>query len=264
MPLDGDPEGAAHSLRRIILEQSKRAHVGHIGSALSIADIVAAVYFGAAEIDDVADPGRDRVVLSKGHASLAVYAALFLRGWIRLGVHPERVLDGVDFSTGSLGHGLSLAAGAALAARLQGSDRRVFAILSDAECDEGSTWEAALFAAHHQLGNLVVVVDDNGQQALGYTDDVLALRPLATRWRGFGWDAVDVDGHDIPELVVAMDRARLDTSCPHMLVARTVFGSGVSFMERQIKWHYLPMNDEEFAQAMEEVTGACAPHSSGR
>ena len=251
--------------------------MGHIGSALSIADIVAAIYFGAAQIDDVADPRRDRVVLSKGHASLAIYAALFLRGWItrgdldtfcgdrsRLGVHPERVLDGVDFSTGSLGHGLSLAAGAALAARLQGSDRRVFAILSDAECDEGSTWEAALFAAHHQLGNLVAVVDDNGQQALGYTDDVLALRPLATRWRGFGWDAVDVDGHDIPELVAAMDRARLATSCPHMLVARTVFGSGVSFMERQIKWHYLPMNDEEFALAMEEVTGACAPHSYGR
>ena len=259
-------ESIAKQIRRVILEQSKRAHVGHIGSALSVADIVAALYGGLLRVSDPKDPERDRFVLSKGHAMLAVYAALFLKGWLRqeelntycgdgslLGVHPEYGLRGVDFASGSLGHGLSMAAGAALAARLQHSPRRAFALLSDAECDEGSTWEAVMFAAHHKLANLVAIVDLNGQQALGYTDQVLSLQPLAERWRAFGWDVHEVDGHDVAALharVASLDTA---TGPPHVLIARTVFGKGVSYMEGQIKWHYWPMSDAEYRQAMEEL-----------
>jgi transketolase len=255
-------------IRRIVLEQSKRAHVGHIGSALSIADLLAAVFeeIRAASPDD---PGRDRFVLSKGHAALALYAALHLSGSLSkheldtfcgdgtlLGVHPEHPLRGVDFSTGSLGHGLSMAAGAALAARLQRSPRRAFVLLSDAECNCGSVWEAIMFAAHHRLANLVAIVDRNGQQALGYTDQVLSLEPLSARWSAFGWDVHEVDGHDVAGLRSAI--AGLDTASgrPHVLIARTVFGKGVSFMEGQIKWHYWPMSDAEFEQAAREVEAA--------
>ena len=179
-------------IRRIVIEQSKRANVGHIGSSLSVADILGTLYAGVLQGGGPADPERDRFVLSKGHASLALYAALHETGVIdadelasfcvdgsRLGTHPDHVLPGVDFSTGSLGHGLSLATGSALAARLSGSPRRTFVLLSDAECNEGSVWEAVMFAAHHRLGNLVAIVDVNGQQALGYTRDV--HRPLAAR-----------------------------------------------------------------------------------
>jgi transketolase N-terminal domain/subunit len=168
-------------IRRIILDQSRRAGVGHIGSALCVADILAALYSGVLRMPSPEDPERDRFILSKGHAALALYAALHLRGWVSrrqldtfcgedtlLGAHPERGLCGVDFCTGSLGHGLSVGAGAALAARLDGSPRRTFVLVSDAECNEGSLWEAARFAAHHRLASLVAVVDLNGQQAYYY------------------------------------------------------------------------------------------------
>ncbi len=253
-------------IRRIILEQSKRANVGHIGSALSIAEIIAAIYDGILRVPDPADPDRDRFILSKGHAALALYAALAQKGWLDdddlrtycdngslLGVHPERELKGIDFSTGSLGHGLSMGAGSALAARLQGSSRRVFVLVSDAECNEGSLWEAVMFASHHGLANLVVIIDLNGQQALGYTDEVLSLTPMADRWRAFGWDTHTVNGHDVTGMKQTV--AALDTTQgpPHVLIARTLFGKGVSYMEGQIKWHYWPMTDEEYRQAMSEI-----------
>ena len=255
----------ARQIRRVILEQSKRANVGHIGSALSVADIIAALYGGALRATSPKDPERDRFVLGKGHAMLAVHAALFLKEWLsweelnsycsdgsRLGVHPEYGLPGVDFASGSLGQGLSLAAGAALAARLQQSPRRAFALVSDAECNEGATWEAVMFAAHHKLANLVAIVDLNGQQALGYTDQVLSLYPLAERWRAFGWDVHEVDGHDVATMQETL--AALDTTAgpPHVLIARTTFGRGVSYMEGQIKWHYWPMSDTEYHQALKE------------
>jgi transketolase len=272
---------SAHAIRRIVLEQSKRANVGHIGSALSVADIVAALYDGALHVSDPSDPGRDRFIMSKGHAVLAVYAALSLRGWLApeqldtycgdgslLSVHPEHALAGIDFASGSLGHGLSYGAGAALAARMQGAARRAVVLLSDAECNEGSVWEAAMFAAHHRLANLIAIVDLNGQQALGYTDDVLSLSPLAPRWTAFGWDVHEVDGHDVRGLAGTI--ADLDTASgpPHVLIARTVFGKGVSYMERQLKWHYSPMSDDEYRQAIAEIddaeAGACAARSSAR
>jgi transketolase len=256
-------------MRRIILDQAKRANVGHIGSALSIVEILTALYGDVLNVSQPSDPERDRFILSKGHAALALYAALSLRGWLTaadlatycgdgslLGVHPEHQLRGVDFSTGSLGHGLSLGAGAALAARLQRSPRRAFVLVSDAECNEGSLWEAVMFAAHHRLANLVAIIDLNGQQALGYTDDVLRLSPMAERWRAFGWDVHEVDGHDVRALSHTI--AGLDTTAgpPHVLIANTVFGKGVSYMERQITWHYLPMSEADYAQALAELERA--------
>jgi transketolase len=255
----------AKQIRKIILEQSKRAHVGHIGCALSVADILACLYGETLHVIDPDDPERDRFVLSKGHAALALYGALFLKGWINqaaldsfnadgslLGVHPEHALKGIDFSTGSLGHGLSIGAGAALAARLQGSGRRIFVLLSDAECNEGSTWEAIMFAAQHRLTSLTAIIDLNGQQALGYTKNVLDLSGMAERWNSFGWAVNEVDGHDAEALRDALIRNGAEQR-PKVVVARTVFGKGVSFMESQIKWHYLPMSDEEYQQAMREV-----------
>jgi transketolase len=259
----------ARDIRRIVIEQSNRAHVGHIGSSLSIADIVAALYGGILRIPSLDDPDRDRFILSKGHAALAVYAALDASGRLEpglletycgdesmLGGHPEHKLGGVDFSTGSLGHGLSIGAGAALGARLQESRRRVFVLLSDAECNEGSIWEAAMFAAHHGLANLVALVDANGQQALGYTKDVLDLSPLPDRWRAFGWDVHVVDGHDVGALTETIERLDTTAGPPHLLVAETVFGKGVSYMESQVKWHYWPMSDDEYTQALAELAAA--------
>ncbi len=257
---------SSRRIRRIVLDQSKRAHVGHIGSALCVADIIAALYGNVLRISDPDDPDRDRFVLSKGHAALAVYAGLFLKGWLTeetlntycgdgslLGVHPEHALKGVDFSTGSLGHGLAMGAGAALAARLQHSRRRVFVLVSDAECNEGSLWETVMFAAHHSLSNLVAIVDLNGQQALGYTDQVLNLTPMGTRWRAFDWDVHEVDGHDIEVMTKTFAGLDMTSGPPHVLIAHTVFGKGVSFMEGQIKWHYWPMSDEEYRQALKDI-----------
>ncbi|MEP6993839.1 MAG: transketolase [Acidobacteriota bacterium] len=256
----------ARRIRRIILERSYRAHVGHIGSALSVADILAALYGGQLRISDPSDADRDRFILSKGHAALALYAALHLRGWLTaqelesfcgdgtlLGVHPDHRLQGVDFSTGSLGHGLSMGAGAALAARLDRSDRRVVVLVSDAECNEGAVWEAAQFAAHHRLSQLAVIVDANGQQALGYTRDVLDLEPLSERWGAFGWDVHELDGHDADGITRTFAALNMAAGPPHVLIARTTFGKGVSFMENRIKWHYWPMGPEEYAQALREV-----------
>jgi transketolase len=267
----------ATAIRQIILRESKRANVGHIGSALCVADIIATVYAQFLRASTPTSADRDRFLLSKGHAALALYAALYLRGWLTesqlatycsdgtlLGVHPERDLTGVDFSTGSLGQGLSTATGAALAARLQHSDRRVYVLVSDAECNEGSLWESIMFAAHHRLANLVAIVDLNGQQALGYTRDVLNLSPLSDRWRAFGWDVHDVDGHNIEQLSSTLSNLDTGKGPPHVLLAKTVFGCGVSFMESQIKWHYLPLTNQEYDAALAEVvTGGCAAPSYG-
>lgn len=252
------------TIRKIILEQSKRAHVGHIGSGLAIADIIAALFSGGLDIRNPEDPDRDRFILSKGHAALALYAALLLRGWLTqedldsfctdgslLGVHPEKELRGIDFGTGSLGTGLSFGVGAAVAARAQKSERKIVVLISDAECNEGSVWEAAMFAAHHKLSNLTVIIDADGQQAFGYTKDVLDLSPLKDRWSAFGWEAADIDGHD-PEVLRKAITAPPGAG-PRALIANTVFGKGVPFMENKIKWHYWPMSDDEYAIAMDAI-----------
>lgn len=260
-------QGLADAIRRTIVEQSYRANVGHIGSALSVADLVAAVVGGQVRLDREAD--RDRIILSKGHAALALYAALHLRGLLgdgaidtycadgtQLGVHPEHGLEGVDFCTGSLGQGLSLGAGAALAARLQGSGRRVFVIASDAELNEGATWEAVMFAAQHRLANLTMLLDLNGQQALGYTRDVLDLGAVEEKLSAFGWSVEVVPGHDQEALGVAL--APSASGQPRALVAQTTFGYGVSFMESRIEWHYLPLDDEAYAAAIADLDARAA------
>ena len=259
----------ALDVRRTILVQSKRAGLGHIGSCLSIADIVTALYGEALHLPALDHPDRDRFILSKGHAALALYAALETSGWITqdqlssycengslLSGHPEHQLDGIELSTGSLGHGLSVGAGIALAGRLRGSAYRTFVLMSDAECNEGSVWEAAMFAAHHRLGNLVAIIDDNGQQALGHTADVLDLEPLAERWAAFGWDAQVVDGHDPVALAARIEALDTSVAAPHVLVARTVFGKGVSYMERKVEWHYWPMSGDDYARALDELSAA--------
>ena len=268
-------------MRRTILDQSRRANVGHIGSCLCVVEILTALYGHVLRVSSPDDQDRDRFVLSKGHAALALYAALVQKGWISeaqlntfcsedslLGVHPEAALRGVDFSTGSLGHGLSMAAGAALAARMQGSGRRVYCLISDAECNEGAVWEAAMFAAHHRLGHLTVILDWNGQQALGPTIDVLDSTNLRQRWDAFGWRTAEVDGHSVDDLVREVTTARNADAAPLIVLARTVFGKGVSYMEagiplsqphlpvQAVNWHYLPMSAHEYAIAIAELEHA--------
>lgn len=278
-PIVRDAEIQPAAMRRTILQQSKRANVGHIGSCLGVVEILSALYGDVLRISAPSDPDRDRFILSKGHAGLALYAALALKGWILeeklntfcgdnslLGVHPEAALVGVDFSTGSLGHGPSMAAGAALAARLQFSERHIYCLISDAECNEGSVWEAAMFAAHHQLDNLTLIVDWNGQQALGRTCDVMNCSNLHQRWEAFGWRATEVEGHSVPALVEALKgQIKEPDSRPHIVLARTTFGKGVSYMEQgvpitqthlpvhAINWHYLPMSAAEYEIAMAEL-----------
>lgn len=257
------PRELADAIRRSVIVHSKRANVGHIGSSLSIADILAVLYGSVARLEG---PARDRIILSKGHAALALYAALEQVGILDsaaldtfcsadglLATHPERGVDGIEFSTGSLGHGLSYGAGAALAAAMRDEDRRTFVVLSDAELNEGSVWEAAMFAAHHRLARLVAIVDVNGQQAFGYTRDVLDLSPLAPRWEANGWEVREAPGHDLSALESAIgDTSR--TNRPVVVLAATTFGSGVSFMEGVIRWHYQPLADEDYERALEELT----------
>lgn len=255
----------ANAIRRTVIDQSNRAHVGHIGSSLSIADLIAVVFHDRIRLDAGAD--RDRFVLSKGHAALALYAALDELGRLpdgavetycadgsQLGVHPEIELAGIDFATGSLGQGLSMAVGAAYAAKLQGSDRQVYVVMSDAELNEGSVWEAAMFAGHHKLDNLVLLVDLNGQQALDFTADVLDLGDVGAKLASFGWAADAIAGHDHTALIAGLDA---DTQGrPRAIIAQTTFGYGVSYMESEIKWHYLPLDSETYETAIAELQAA--------
>jgi len=256
----------AARMRRWIVEQSFASGVGHIGSALSVADIIAVLWGAVMREPGTSRPGRDRFVLAKGHAVLAQYAAMralglldaaafssFCRDGSPLNVHPEHVVPGVDASTGSLGQGLSIGCGLAHGLRLKGSPSRVFVLMSDAECNEGQVWEAAQFAAHHKLSGLVGAVDVNGTQALGKTRDVLDPGPLAAKWKAFGWDTGEVDGHDISALLRAF-RAKPGKR-PRMVLARTVMGKGVGFMEGKVEWHYRNLTPELAAKALKELGG---------
>jgi transketolase len=253
-------------IRRQIIERSKEANVGHIGSSLSIADILAALYGQVLRIDDLEAPDRDRFILSKGHAALALYVALHLTDHLtseqlrsfcqpggELTGHPEHSLAGVEFSTGSLGHGMAYGVGDALATRVSGGDHRTFVLVSDAECNEGSIWEAVMFSAQLSLSSLTTIVDANGQQALGKTKDVLDLEPLENRWRAFGWDVHTIDGHDPEGLAALLGGLSYDEGPPHAIIARTTFGSAVSYMESQIHWHYWPMSDEDYDRALSDL-----------
>lgn len=260
-------EGVRSLARRVrvqILRMTSSGKTSHVASGLSIADILAVLYGAVMHVspEDPGLPGRDRLVLSKGHAAAALYAVLAESGFFPVEElkrycqdgsvfwgHATSSVPGVEVSTGSLGHGLGIAAGMALSAKLDGSGFRVFAVLSDGECDEGSIWEAALFAAHHRLGNLLAVVDYNKLQSLGLVEETLALEPFAGKWRAFGWRVREVDGHDHAELIDAMvEGERSDR--PTCLLAHTVKGKGVSFMEHLVLWHYRSPSQEDVERAL--------------
>ncbi len=260
----------AARLRGRVIEMSHAAQAAHLASALSCCDILAAAYWHALRIDPERpdDPQRDRFILSKGHAAAALYAALAFRGFFdpaeldtycrdggRLAEHPPaHGLPGVEAATGSLGHGLPIGTGMALAARINDEAYRVFAVLSDGECNEGSVWEAAMFAAGQRLGNLCVVVDYNKWQATARSNETLALAPLRDKWAAFGWDAHEVDGHDVADLArrLAAIPARGEGT-PVALIAHTVKGKGVSFMEDDNNWHYRAPTAEEVRKAHQEL-----------
>lgn len=250
------------AIRRVILDQAHRAREGHIGSALCVADILAVLYRDVVA-GRLHGDCRDRVVLSKGHAALALYAALHLSGELsaarleeycedggELGIHPQHGVPGVEFTTGSLGQGLCFATGCALGARLRGEQWRTYVVCSDAECDEGSLWEAAMFAGHHRLGNLVTIIDNNRQQAMGATDSILSLGDLRQRWESVGWRAVVVDGHDERTIRSALTAHPRHADRPLAVIANTVFGKGVAFMEGQLRWHYSSMTDADHLSAV--------------
>lgn len=234
-----------------------------------MADVVAVLYADVASVDpnDPTDDDRDRIILSKGHAGAAIYAALAEKGFFdvaelathyadgsRLSGHvSHKGVPGVEFSTGSLGHGLSVGAGMAYAAKKDGKSHRVFVILGDGECDEGSVWEAALVANHYELGNLVAIIDHNRMQSLGFCEDTIALQPFADKWRAFGWNTIEVDGHDHGALKQALDGCR-GLAKPTVVIAETTKGKGVSFMENDILWHYrFPHEGEEYDGAVAEL-----------
>ena len=239
----------------------------HIASILSMADILAVLY-GEVLCYKPEEPkwaGRDRFILSKGHAGAGVYATLAESGFFpveKLQSHYQdgsdlsghvshKGIPGVEFSTGSLGHGLPVAAGMALAAKINNENNRAFVLLGDGECDEGSNWEAILFAAHHKLDNLVAIVDRNMLQSIYSTEDTLSLEPFAEKWKAFGWNVVDVDGHDHEQLVNACNSKI--TGKPLCVVANTTKGKGISFMENQVLWHYRNPQGEEYEAAIREL-----------
>ena len=261
----------ARRLRRHIVEMTSRGQSSHVGSALSIADLLAVLYTGALNVDPQRPnwPARDRFILSKGHAGAAVYAALAEAGFFATEIlrthyqngstlsghvsHKDN--PGVEFSTGSLGHGLGVAAGIALNARRCGRGYRAVALLSDGECDEGSNWEAIMFAGHHKLSNLVAIVDYNKIQSLASTTQTLDLEPLAAKWRSFNWAVAECDGHDHDALNEVLRNLPIDRTQPSVVIAHTTKGKGVSFMENSVLWHYRSPQGDEFAAAMAELSG---------
>lgn len=255
----------AGSVRKLILKTAFRANKGHIGSALSVCEIVTTI-FQVSTISGDKNSERDRVVMSKGHAALAWFSALANFGVISLdeldsycvdgsllGTHPDPKLPGVDFMTGSLGQGIGFGVGAALAAKIEGSHRRVFVVLSDSELNEGSTWESLALAGQLKLDNLIVILDKNGQQALGKTKDILTFGRIPALVSELGWDVVSVDGHNCAAMSEAIRNTRRSPIGPLFLVAETTAGKGVSFMEGKVEWHYMPMTNEQFTRAINEV-----------
>lgn len=252
----------ASLLRARIIETSHKAGIPHLGSCLSCVDILATLYFAVLRIDPLnpQDPERDRFILSKGHGAPALFQVLAMRGF-----YPESMLDtygadggvfaehpptpsnlaGIEAATGSLGHGLPLGLGMALAGRIQQKTYNVYAVLSDGECNEGSVWEAAMLAAAQKVARLCVVIDFNKWQATGRSKDIMALEPFAEKWRAFGWNAVEIDGHDVQGLLDALLAFPDANGKPTAIIAHTVKGKGVSFMQDDNNWHYrIPTADE--------------------
>ena len=264
----------AAKLRALAMDAVHTAASGHIGGSLSVADVLTVLYFHTMKVDPKSpkDPNRDRLVLSKGHTTPALYSALALRGYFpteelklfrsiegHLSGHPDMVhVPGVDMSTGSLGQGISAAVGMALAGKLDKKDYRVYAVLGDGEIAEGQVWEAFMSAAKYHLDNLCAVVDVNGLQIDGKTADVMPSEPLDKKFEAFNWNVLKVDGHDLAALAAAFETAAAHKGRPTVILAKTVKGKGVSFMENDAGWHGKAPNDEQYAQAKAELDAKIA------
>ena len=256
-------------IRKHALRMTSMGGSSHIGSIFSMSDLVAVLYGSVLEIDpnNPQWQERDRFILSKGHAGAGIYAALAERGFFpveKLDTHYQdgsdlsghishKGIPGVELSTGALGHGLSVGAGMAYAARLSGRDNRVFVLMGDGECDEGSIWEAILFAAHHHLENLVAIIDYNKLQSIKRVSDTLGLEPFKDKWESFGWGVQEIDGHDHNQIKLECDRLPLLPGKPSCIIAHTTKGKGVSFMEDSVLWHYRTARGEEFELASSEL-----------
>ena len=261
----------AQAMRRDIIEMIHEAGSGHPGGSLSCTDILATLYFGGVmnhNPENPKDANRDRFILAKGHAAPALYAVLAEAGYFpreelmtlrklgtRLQGHPDcNLLEGVEVSTGSLGQGLSISAGLAAGLRLEGIDACVFTVMGDGECQEGQVWEAAQFAAHQSLGKLIAIVDANGLQIDGKVEDVCSSGTLAEKFSAFGWEVYEADGHNVTELIELFSKLKESSSDkPKAVIAHTIKGKGVSFMENQAGWHGKAPNDEETKIALEEL-----------
>ena len=262
-------EKKANIIRKYIIEMISNVEGGHIGGALSIADIMAVLYFYTLKIDPKNPEweDRDRLVLSKGHASAAWYAALAERGYFpkkelltfdhinsRLQGHPDmKRTPGVDMSSGSLGQGISAALGMALAAKYLKKTYRTFVILGDGETQEGQVWEAAMTAAHYKSDNLIVILDYNKLQLFGQTNTIMNIEPVIEKWQVFGWNTIEINGHRINEIIQALENAVKFEGKPTIIVAHTIKGKGVSFMENKVEWHSLPPTEEQAEQALKEL-----------
>jgi len=263
-------EGRARLLRARIIENSHKTGTPHLGSCLSCVDVLAALYFAVLRVDPAAprNPGRDRFILSKGHGAPALFQVLAMKGYYAqsklddygkdgsvFAEHPPTPdhLPGIEAATGSLGHGLPLGLGMAMAGRIQGLEYKVYALLSDGECNEGSVWESAMLAAAQRVSNLCVMVDFNKWQATGRSKEVMALEPLADKWRAFGWNACEIDGHDVAAILDATARCPSADGRPTAIIAHTVKGKGVSFMEDDNNWHYRIPTAKEVALSKQEL-----------
>lgn len=261
----------AAAIRRHAVDMTSSGKSSHVGAVLSMTDVVAVLYGEVLRVD-AKDPDwcdRDRFILSKGHAGAGIYAALAERGFfstemlaqhyqngsVLSGHVSHKGVPGVEFSTGSLGHGLGVGVGMAYAAKIDGKGHRIFVLMSDGECDEGSNWEAILFAAHHGLSNLRVVVDYNKLQSIKSIEETVGLEPFLDKWRAFGWEVDELDGHDHSALHDAFEKSR-SIDKPYCLIAHTTKGKGVSFMENQVLWHYRSPQGEEYEAAIKELSGA--------
>ena len=262
----------ANEIRKGIIEAVYNANSGHPGGSLSIAEILTVLYFNQMNIDEKNPKakGRDRLVLSKGHTSPALYSALALKGFFdikeltkfrnvnsNLQGHPDmKRVPGVDASTGSLGQGLSIANGMALASKLDSEGVRVYCICGDGEIQEGQIWEAAMTAAHYKLDNLCVIIDNNNLQIDGKVNEVMSIYPIDEKFKSFGFEVINVDGHNIPELIRAFEQAKKVKGKPTAIIANTIKGKGVSFMENEAGWHGKAPNEEQYKLAMKELGGA--------
>ncbi len=264
-----DYQKISRRIRQLSLVMISRAKSSHIGSNLSIVDLLTVLYEKTLRVKPGKPlwPNRDRFILSKGHGCAAVYAALAIKGffpekWLetyhqnnsRLAGHITAYgVPGVEVSAGSLGHGLPIGAGLALAAKRDRKKYRVFVLMSDGELDEGSNWEAILFAGHHSLDNLVAIIDYNKLQALGRTNEVINLEPLGDKWQAFGWQVKEIDGHNFDEIEKAFSRIPFKKGQPTCLICHTVKGKGVSFMENKLAWHYRYPDEKQLAKALQEL-----------